>query len=103
MFWSDERHQEVSLFLFLFDTTKFILLSVFTVEKTFCRKACSKSQLKSAKSPLSVDVRRSKRPCLNCLTLTELTWLPETQSVDIWKKCWAARRVTLLSEKGDPG
>ena len=103
MFWSDERHQEVSLFLFLFDTTKFILLSVITVEKTFCRKACSKSQLKSAKSPLSVDVRRSKRPCLNCVALTELTWLPETQSVDIWKKCWAARRVTLLSEKGDPG
>ena len=41
-------------------TTKFVLLSVFTLIDPICPKICSKARLKSAKSPLPVDVRRSK-------------------------------------------
>ena len=48
-----------SLFKYL-DATKFLLLSVFTVTGTICPKICSKSLLKSSKSQLPVDVRRSK-------------------------------------------
>ena len=40
--------------------TKFVLLSVFTLIETICPQICSKSRLKSAKSLLPVDVRRSK-------------------------------------------
>ena len=38
----------------------FVLLSVFTVIETFCPKICLKSRLKTAKSPLAVDVRHEK-------------------------------------------
>ena len=45
-------------------TTEFVLLSVFTLKETICPKICSKSRLKSAKSLLPVDVRRSKTSLL---------------------------------------
>ena len=51
--------ERFSLFKCL-DTTKSVLLSVFTLTETICPNICSKSRLKSAKSPLPVDVRRSK-------------------------------------------
>ena len=46
------------------DATKFVLLSVFTLKEKFCLRICSKSRLKSAKSPLPVDVHRSKTSLL---------------------------------------
>ena len=42
------------------DATKFAWLNVFTLIETICPKIFPKSRLKSAKSPLPVDVRRSK-------------------------------------------
>jgi len=48
-----------SLFICL-NATIFVWLSVFTLIETICPQICSKSPLKSAKSPLPVDVRRSK-------------------------------------------
>ena len=42
------------------DATIFVLLSVLTLIETICPKIWSKLRLKSAKSPLPVDVRRSK-------------------------------------------
>ena len=52
-------------FLFnILDANKFVLLSVFTLKERFCLRICSKSRLKSAKSPLPVDVRRSKTSLL---------------------------------------
>ena len=46
--------------LICFDATKFVLFVVFTFTETICPKTCSKSRFISAKSPLPVDVRRSK-------------------------------------------
>ena len=46
------------------DATNYVLLSVFTLIETICPNVCSKSQLKCAKSPLPVDVRRSKTSLL---------------------------------------
>ena len=40
--------------------SKFVLLRVFSLKETICPKICSKSSLKSAKSPLPVDARPSK-------------------------------------------
>ena len=40
--------------------SKFVLLRVFSLIETICPKICSKSSLKSAKSPLPVDARPSK-------------------------------------------
>ena len=60
-FLSNARQPEVSLFqLICLDTTKFVLLSVFTLKETSCPKFFSKSRRKCAKSLLPVDVRRSK-------------------------------------------
>ena len=42
------------------DATAFVLLSVLISIETICPKIWSKLRLKSAKSPLPVDVRRSK-------------------------------------------
>ena len=50
---------ELFSFLICLDATKFVWLSVFTLIETTCPKICSKSQLKCAKSPLPVDVRRT--------------------------------------------
>ena len=55
---------ELFSFLICLDATKFVWLSVFTLIETTCPKICSKSQLKCAKSPLPVDVRRSKTSLL---------------------------------------
>ena len=55
---------EVFSLLICFDTTKFVLLRVSTIIETVCPKVCSKSQLKSAKSLLPVDMRRSKTSLL---------------------------------------
>ena len=46
------------------NATKFVLLSVFTILETIWPKVCSKSRLKSAKSPLLVDARGSKTSLL---------------------------------------
>ena len=47
------------------DATKFVLLSVFTLKETIFPRRCSKSRPKSAtKTPLPVDVRRSKTSLL---------------------------------------
>ena len=60
-FWATLVNQKLAFFfLICLGTTKFVLLSVFTLKETICLKICSKSRLKSAQSPLSVDVRRSK-------------------------------------------
>ena len=48
-------------------TTKFVLLSVFTLKEIICPKICSKSPLKSAKGSLPVDERRSKTSLLKVL------------------------------------
>ena len=56
-FLSDARQPEVSLFLFNMPWHHQICI---TLKETICLKICSKSRLKSAQSPLSVDVRRSK-------------------------------------------
>ena len=42
------------------DATKFVLLRVITLKETICPKSCWKSRLKSAKSPLPVNVHGSK-------------------------------------------
>ena len=55
---------EPSLPLICLDAAKFVWLSVFTLIETICPRICSKSQPKSAKTPLPVDVRRSKTPLL---------------------------------------
>ena len=61
MFLSNVRQAEVSLFfLICLDATKIVLLRVFTLYETVCPRICSKSQTKSAKTPLPVDVRGSK-------------------------------------------
>ena len=46
------------------DATVFVLPSVLILIETICPKICSKSRLKSAKSPFPVDVRRSKTSLL---------------------------------------
>ena len=48
-----------SLFICL-DTTKFVLLSFFSLIKTIYLRVSTKPQPNAAKSPLPVDVRRSK-------------------------------------------
>ena len=52
-----------SLLIYL-DATKFVLLSVCSLIEMICPKICSNSRPKSAKSPLPVDVRRSKTSLL---------------------------------------
>ena len=46
--------------LICLDATKFALLGIVTLTETICPEICSKSWLKSAKSQLPDDVRRSK-------------------------------------------
>ena len=50
------------------DPIVFLLPSVLILIETICLKVFSKSQLKCAKSPLPVDVRRSKTSLLKLLT-----------------------------------
>ena len=61
-FWTTHVNRKwafISLLIRL-DATKFVWLSVCTLIETICPKFFSKSRLKSAKSPLPVDVRNSK-------------------------------------------
>ena len=58
--------------LICLDTSKFSLLSFFTLIKTICPKICSKSRLISGKSPLPFNVHRSERRCLNSLLATSI-------------------------------
>lgn len=51
---------ESFFFLICLDATKIVLLRVFSLYETVCPRICSKSQTKSAKTPLPVDVRGSK-------------------------------------------
>ena len=62
-----------SLFICL-DTTKFVLLSFFSPIKTIYLRVSTKPQPNAAKSPLPVDVRRSK---------TLLLKLPNDDSVSL--------------------
>ena len=65
-----------SLFICL-DTTKFVLLSFFSPIKTIYLRVSTKPQPNAAKSPLPVDVRRSKRCCLSSILFIYLlknTW-----------------------------
>ena len=64
--------------LICLDATKFLWLSVFTLIETICPRICSKSQPKSAKTPLPVDVRRSK---------TSLFKLPNASAVHLNPNC----------------
>ena len=50
--------------LICLEATKFELLSVFTLKETICPRICSKTLPRGAKSPLPVDVRRSKTSLL---------------------------------------
>ena len=52
-----------SLLIILY-ATKFVLPTVFILKETICPKICLKSRLKSAKSVLPADVRRSKTSVL---------------------------------------
>ena len=47
--------------LICIDTTKFVLLSFITLLKPFCPKIWAKTLPKNVKSPLLVNVRRSKK------------------------------------------
>jgi len=46
------------------DATKFVLSSFFTLMTTICPNIWAKTLPKNVKSPLPVDVRRSKTPLL---------------------------------------
>ena len=60
--------------LICLEATKFALLSVFTLKETICPRICSKTLPRSSKSPLPVDVRRSKTSLLK-LTIEPLNEL----------------------------
>ena len=57
------------------DTTKFVLLRVFTLKETICPRICRNSQPKSAKRQLPVYVRRSKKK-INSLLEREMETIP---------------------------
>ena len=61
------RSEPFSVLIFR-DATKFLSLSVFTLIEKICLKFCSKSPFKSVKSPLSIDLRRSKTSLLKLRT-----------------------------------
>ena len=54
------------------DATKFVLLSVFTLKETIFSRLCSKTRPKTAKTPLPVDVRRSKTSLLKRPSVSNL-------------------------------
>ena len=68
------RSEPFSVLIFL-DATKFLSLSVFTLIEKICLTFCSKSPLKSIKSPLLIDLRRSKTSLLKLRTGTNVVIL----------------------------
>ena len=56
--------ERFSLLIYL-GANKFVLLRVLTFKERFCPRICSKSRLKSAKSPLLLTCVAQKRRCLN--------------------------------------
>ena len=66
------------------DATRFAWLNVFTLIETICPKLFPKSRLKSAKTPLPVDVRRSK------------TWLSCAQALLIGRARRCSQTKTSL-------
>ena len=58
--WCTSSRSELFAFSICPDAPKYVLLSVFTLIETICPNVFSKSELKSAKSPLPVDVRRTR-------------------------------------------
>ena len=56
--------REVFSLLVCLDTTKFVLLSVFSHMQTICQNTWTKPLPKKAKCPLPVDVRRSETSLL---------------------------------------
>ena len=54
---------EAFFLLICFDATKFVFLSFFTIITTICPKIWAKTLPKNVKSPIPVDVRRSKTSC----------------------------------------
>ena len=65
------RHERFSLSISL-DAVKFVLLSVFTLIEKICARICSKSQPKSAKSPLADDLCHSKILSLKLPNINDL-------------------------------
>ena len=63
-FWGTHGHRKWAFFSFntvCLNTTKFVLLPVFTLKETICPRICRNSPPKSAKRQLPVHVRRSKK------------------------------------------
>ena len=58
--------ERFSLLIYL-GANKFVLLRVLTLKERFCPRNCSKSRLKSAKSPLQLTCDAQKRRCINSL------------------------------------
>ena len=76
------------------DTTKFVLLSVFTLKETICPRIWSKSRPKSAKRPLPVDICRSKTSLLKLPTARRSKY-----QLDQWQsgKLSTGSRVTSVA------
>ena len=71
-------HSPIGSFsLICLDATKFVFFNVFTLIQMICPKIWSKSHLKIAKSPLPVDLRRSKTSLRKLRTWAN-SWLPWT-------------------------
>ena len=100
-FLSDARQSEVSFFslLICLDATKFVLLSVFTLIEMICPRSCSKSQPKGTKSLLPVDVRRSKRRCLNSLLWSTVSNVAPRSNRTIRMTCceFIFKRTSLIT------
>ena len=80
-FWATNVNRKWALSSFNMPrATKFVLHIFLTVIETICPKMCSKSRLKSAKSPLSVDVRRSKTSLLKLPILKVNTLLLDSKT-----------------------
>ena len=95
------------------DSNKFVLLSFFSLIKTICPRLWTNPLPNDAKSPLPVDVRRSKtlllklsnvqKPTFEPMKLT-FCWLhifPETSAkmIDIWSRFHVAWSSRLSSVK----
>ena len=76
------------------DTTKFVLLSVFTLKEMICPRIWSKSRPKSVKRPLPVDICRSKTSSLKLPTARRSKY-----QLDQWQsgKLSTGSRVTSVA------